>query len=182
MVKNLPAHAGDTRVAGSVLGLGRSPGEANGYPLQYSCLENSMHIGTWWATVQRVAKSLTWLKWLNKAKAWASENRHWSLESPSGPGISSLVIGPGGVGLQDALWDRSGTPRFVGSGDGAHVGTQGRSYLSAFPLGDRPGWKNSAEGLCWREPHSILCLYLPKQWFVIFFFSLSLRSGILLRI
>ena len=43
MVKNLPAHAGDTRVAGSVLGLGRSPGEANGYPLQYSCLENSMH-------------------------------------------------------------------------------------------------------------------------------------------
>ena len=43
----------------------------------------------------------------------------WSLGSPAGPGINSLVIGPGGVGLQDALWDRSGTPRFVGSGDGA---------------------------------------------------------------
>ena len=40
MVKNLPEiNAGDL---GSVLGLGRSPGEGNGYPLQYSCLENSM--------------------------------------------------------------------------------------------------------------------------------------------
>ena len=76
-------------------------------------------VGTWWAIVQRVAKILTWLKWLSKAKAWASENRPWSLGSPAGPGINSLVIGPGGVGLQDALWDRSGTPRFVGSGDGA---------------------------------------------------------------
>ena len=57
MVKNLPARAGDIRVAGSILGLGRSPGEANGYPLQYSCLENSMDIGTWSATVQRVAES-----------------------------------------------------------------------------------------------------------------------------
>ena len=42
---------------GSIPGLGRSPGEANGYPLQYSCLENSMDIGTWSATVQRVAES-----------------------------------------------------------------------------------------------------------------------------
>ena len=42
MVKNLPANAGNTRDAGSVPGLGRSPGEENGYPLQYSCLENSM--------------------------------------------------------------------------------------------------------------------------------------------
>ena len=42
MVKNLPANAGNTRDAGSVPGLGRSPGEENGYPLQYSCLDNSM--------------------------------------------------------------------------------------------------------------------------------------------
>ena len=42
MVKNLPARAGDVRDAGSFPGLGRSPGEGNGYPLQYSCLENSM--------------------------------------------------------------------------------------------------------------------------------------------
>ena len=41
--------------------LGRSLGEGNGNPLQYSCLENSMDRGTWWATVRGVAKSCTWL-------------------------------------------------------------------------------------------------------------------------
>ena len=40
---------------------GRSPGEGNGNPLQYSCLENSMDRGDWWATVHGVAKSWTWL-------------------------------------------------------------------------------------------------------------------------
>ena len=40
---------------GSIPGLGRSPGEGNGNPLQYSCLENSMDEGAWWATVHRVA-------------------------------------------------------------------------------------------------------------------------------
>ena len=48
MVKNPPANAGDT---GLTHGLGRSPGEGNGNPLQYSILENSMHRGTWQGTV-----------------------------------------------------------------------------------------------------------------------------------
>ena len=42
MVKNLPANAGDIRDVGSIPGLGRSPGEGNGNPLWYSCLENPM--------------------------------------------------------------------------------------------------------------------------------------------
>ena len=42
VVKNLPANAGDKRDGGSIPGLGRSPGEGNGNPLQYSCLENPM--------------------------------------------------------------------------------------------------------------------------------------------
>ena len=46
---------------GSVPGLGRSPGEGNGNPLQYSCLENPMDGGAWRATVHGVAKSQTWL-------------------------------------------------------------------------------------------------------------------------
>ena len=46
---------------GSIPGSGRSPGEGNGNPLQYSCLENSMDGGAWWATVQGVAKSRTGL-------------------------------------------------------------------------------------------------------------------------
>ena len=59
--KNLPANAdgGDVRVVRSVPGLGRSPGGRNGNPLKYSCLENPMDRGAWWATVHRVAKSRT---------------------------------------------------------------------------------------------------------------------------
>ena len=44
---------------GSVPGLERSPEEGNGNPLQYSCLENHMDRGAWWATIHRVAKSDT---------------------------------------------------------------------------------------------------------------------------
>ena len=61
VVKNLPANAGDTRDAGSIPRSGRSPEEGNGNPLQYSCLENSMDRGFWWATVHGVAKCWTQL-------------------------------------------------------------------------------------------------------------------------
>ena len=44
---------------GSIPGSGRSPGEGNGNPLQYSCLENPMDGGAWWATVHEVDKSRT---------------------------------------------------------------------------------------------------------------------------
>ena len=47
---------------GSIPGLGRSPGEGNGNPLQYSCLENPKDGGAWWATVHGVAKSQTRLR------------------------------------------------------------------------------------------------------------------------
>ena len=57
-VKNPPANAGDTGDTGSIPGSGRSPGEGHGNPLQYSCLENSMDRGAWWATAHRVAKQL----------------------------------------------------------------------------------------------------------------------------
>ena len=52
VVKNPPANAGDIRDTGSTPGLGRSPGGGHGNPLQYSCLENPVDIGAWWATVQ----------------------------------------------------------------------------------------------------------------------------------
>ena len=55
MVKNLPVSAGDT---GLIPALGRSPGEGNGNPLQYSCLEKSMDKGDWRATVLGVTKEL----------------------------------------------------------------------------------------------------------------------------
>ena len=62
VVKNLPANAGD---ADLILGLGRSPGEGNSNPLQYSCLGNPMDRGEWQLTVQGVAKELDMTEQLN---------------------------------------------------------------------------------------------------------------------
>ena len=59
VVKNPPANAGDVRDRGSIPGLGRSPGGGHGNPLQYSCLENPMDRGDWWATVHGFAESDT---------------------------------------------------------------------------------------------------------------------------
>ena len=59
VVKNLPANAEGVRDPGSIYGSGRCPVEGNGNPLQYSCLENPMDRGAWWATVHRVAKTQT---------------------------------------------------------------------------------------------------------------------------
>ena len=71
-------NAGDP---GSIPGLGRYPGEGNGNPLQYSCLENSMDRGAWWATVHGVAKSQTQLSDL-----------HFSLQASSSSVSPSTFI------------------------------------------------------------------------------------------
>ena len=65
MVKNPPANAGDIRDTGLNPGYGRFPGGGHGNPLQFSCLENPMDGGAWWATVHGVTKSQTRLKRLN---------------------------------------------------------------------------------------------------------------------
>ena len=59
LVKNLPANAGDVREAGSIPGMKRSPGRGHGNPLQYSCLENPMVRGAWWATVHGSQRGMT---------------------------------------------------------------------------------------------------------------------------
>ena len=59
MVENLPIDAGDEGDAGLICGLGRSPGEGNGNPFQYSCLENPMDREAWQATVHGVTKNQT---------------------------------------------------------------------------------------------------------------------------
>ena len=56
VVKNPPCGAGDSDL---IPGSGRSPGEGNGNPLQYSCLENPTDRGAWWAIVNGVARSWT---------------------------------------------------------------------------------------------------------------------------
>ena len=70
MVKNPPANAGYTC---SIPGSGRSPGEGNGNPLQYSSLGNPTERGTWWATVHGVTKESDMTHQLNNTKLW---NKH----------------------------------------------------------------------------------------------------------
>ena len=58
-VKNSAAYVGDAGDMGSIPGSGQPPGVGNGNPLYYSCLENSMDRGAWWATIHVVVKSWT---------------------------------------------------------------------------------------------------------------------------
>ena len=70
VVKNLPANVED---AGSISGSGRSPGERNGNPLQYSCMGNPTDRGVWWAIVHGVAKESDMTEGLNNnyEKEWS---------------------------------------------------------------------------------------------------------------
>ena len=100
VVKNLPANAGDTRELGSISGLGRSSGVRNGNPHQYSCLENSMDRGVWWATIHEVAEldmteqlsmhmyKLSQVKALFKAKCFKIFNRYYQIILCRGPAKS----------------------------------------------------------------------------------------------
>ena len=65
MVKNPPASEGDIRDVGLIPGLGRSPGGGHGNALRYSCLEDPMDRGAWWATGHGVAQSGARLKQLS---------------------------------------------------------------------------------------------------------------------
>ena len=69
MVLVIKNYAGDIRDLGSIPGLGRFSGGVHGNSLQYSCLENPMDRGAWWATVHRVANSQTWLSDLVHTRA-----------------------------------------------------------------------------------------------------------------
>ena len=88
--KELTCNAGDT---GSIPGLGRSPGEGNGNTLQYSCLENSMDWGAWWATYSPwVAKSRTWLnniisKWVSSLSRVRLFATAWTVAYQASPSV-----------------------------------------------------------------------------------------------
>ena len=100
-VKNPPANAGGTRDVCSIPGSGRSPGEGNGNLLQYSCLENSMDRGAWWAIVHRIAKSWTQLSTCTHREIIAysvapdiSDNQMVNGCSKTGGGQITLVFEP----------------------------------------------------------------------------------------
>ena len=66
MVKNPPTNVGDIKDSGSILGSGKYPGEGNGNPLHYSCLENPMVGRAWSATVHGVSKAT--VHWVAKSR------------------------------------------------------------------------------------------------------------------
>ena len=73
--KSPPDNAGDAGDTGFILGLGRCPRGEDGNPLQYSCLENSMDRGAWWATVHEVTKESDMTKWLHRhTRMWVGQN------------------------------------------------------------------------------------------------------------
>ena len=84
VVKNLPANAGDTRDAGSIPGLGISPGLWNGNPLQYSCLKSPRDRGACWAAVYGVTQSWTRLTWLSSSNPF--QILAWKVSRPEEPG------------------------------------------------------------------------------------------------
>ena len=73
-------------------------GEGNGIPLQYSCLENPMVGGAWWAAVHGVAKSRTRLKRLNSSSSTLLNSNCNSLDLPGGPVIKNLPVNAGHAG------------------------------------------------------------------------------------
>ena len=78
VVKNLPVNAGDAGDKGLISGLGRSPGEGNGKPLQYSCQGNPMDRGAWQATVHGVAKVRHNLVIEHENEAKNADGVYWS--------------------------------------------------------------------------------------------------------
>ena len=79
--KNPPALIGDTGDTGLSPGSGRSPGGKNANPFQYSCRDNSMERGAWWATAYQVAKSQTWLSnWTHTSHSFPTQSLEGSLK------------------------------------------------------------------------------------------------------
>ena len=152
MVNNLPANA-DVRDWGSIPGSERSPGGGHGNPLQYSCLENPMDRGAWWATVHGVTKNWRWLSdW-----ALTSVNQLGG-SSPSDQLVRALVGSI--VSLQsgwpqmtrDELTQQSGSWQAVGRGGRVTGPRVVSSSMPAWlrPVGATVGFPRAA-----REPPSM---------------------------
>ena len=104
VVENLPASVGDP---GLTSGSGRGPGKGVGTPLQFSCLENSMDRGAWWATVHGVTKSQTCLSDYTTNKRWEGsghiKKRGRALETKGGDSAKAL--------RQEWVWCITKVPR-----------------------------------------------------------------------
>ena len=114
--KESACNRGDT---GFIPGSGRFPGEGNGNPFQYSCLENPMDGGVWWATVHRVANSQTRLsEWLNDLVWIRQVNILFNFQSSIQPSFIATSCVPVSGTWEDAVVccgsDRKGIDIWVG--------------------------------------------------------------------
>ena len=103
MLKNLSASAEDARDSGSIPSLGKTPGEGTSYPVQYSCLKNSMDRGTWQATVHGVTESDNWatnpISWKQQKNNPQSRGQWFVVSFPGGPDSKESACKLGDLGL-----------------------------------------------------------------------------------
>ena len=109
MGKESTCNAGDAGDVGWISRLGRSPRGGNSNPLQYSCLENSMDIGAWWAIVHRISESYAQLKRLSTythSKFQVGSCMVWD-EPVTWPGSERMT-----VSVSDCLWVGGPGPQY----------------------------------------------------------------------
>ena len=134
-------------------GLGRSPGEGNGNPLQYSCLRNPMDRGVWWASVHGVAKSWTQL---------SNYSHHQAVTKNLRLITSSLIPVPGGSWEGGRFWVEGVANEAWGQEARAVSCLVSRIY-HALPQGERP-----ASHLVGRHPASCVTESSPLGQFDLF--------------
>ena len=117
MVKKSPANAGDAREGSLIPEWGRSPGEGDGNPLQYSYLGNPMDRGAWKATVQGVAKSWTWLCALTHTSYGRLLGKAWQQGKVCSADLSGCGKEPANAG---DVRDRDSIPGPGRSPEGGH--------------------------------------------------------------
>ena len=101
VVWSLSANTGDM---GPSPGSGRSPGGGHSYPLQYSCLENPMDRGVWWAIVHEVKKSRTRLKWLSTHTEMFMSSQNSHVEPPVWQHVEAGSLGENCVWVEPLWW------------------------------------------------------------------------------
>ena len=126
VVKNTPADAGDPRDAGSTPGSGRSSGGGHGHLVRYSCLENLMDRGTWWAPIHGVTRS--WTQQSNQAQPSMPDSKVFSPRP-----IPHLLPLPHSVGSRLGLLSASGLALAMDDGESARL-EEGEGALPSWVL------------------------------------------------
>ena len=122
LIKNLAASVGDAGDTGFIPGSERSPGGGRGNPLLYSCLENPMDRGAWWAMVHRVTKS------------WTREHTHTHLHTPGKSFFIKIFSFPGGSDGKESVCNAGDLGSVPELGRSLEKGTATHSSILAWRI------------------------------------------------